>query len=80
MFKKYTGDYGSAHFLESSTAANVAAESKNVVTWWLGWPGIAQKKDPVEFMQLHGRRYKIHIDAAIASAADNPSTMRELER
>ena len=34
-----------------------------------------QKRDPVEFMQLHGQKCKIHMDAAIAKSADAPSTM-----
>ncbi len=35
------------------------------------------KKDPAEFLQLWGRQSKIHIDPAIAHAADNPSIMYE---
>lgn len=34
-----------------------------------------QKKDPAEFLQIWGRNVKIHIDANIAAAADNPSIM-----
>ncbi|KAH9375139.1 hypothetical protein HPB48_018728 [Haemaphysalis longicornis] len=33
------------------------------------------KQDPAQFLQLHGRRCKIHIDLAIAQAADSPVTM-----
>uniref|UniRef100_A0A1E1X4U9 Putative splicing factor arginine/serine-rich n=1 Tax=Amblyomma aureolatum TaxID=187763 RepID=A0A1E1X4U9_9ACAR len=33
------------------------------------------KQDPAQFLQLHGRRCKIHIDLAIAQAADSPTTM-----
>jgi len=33
------------------------------------------KKDPAEFLQIWGRQCKIHIDANVASAADNPSIM-----
>ncbi|EEC01012.1 splicing factor, arginine/serine-rich, putative [Ixodes scapularis] len=33
------------------------------------------KQDPAQFLQLHGRRCKIHIDLAIAQAADSPATM-----
>ncbi|KAK8783199.1 hypothetical protein V5799_015463 [Amblyomma americanum] len=33
------------------------------------------KQDPAQFLQLHGRRCKIHIDLAIAQQADSPATM-----
>lgn len=29
------------------------------------------RRDPAQFLQIHGRPAKIHIDAAISSAADN---------
>lgn len=34
------------------------------------------KKDPAEFLQLHGRRSKIFVDAAIASAAESQVILR----
>jgi hypothetical protein len=34
-----------------------------------------KKKDPAEFMQVWGRKSIIHMDPAIAQAADNPSIM-----
>jgi hypothetical protein len=34
-----------------------------------------KKKDPAEFMQVWGRKSIIHVDPAIALAADNPSIM-----
>lgn len=33
------------------------------------------KSDPVQFLQVHGRSVKIHLDPAIAAAGDNPVTM-----
>ncbi|CAF0935138.1 unnamed protein product [Brachionus calyciflorus] len=33
------------------------------------------KKDPAQFLQVWGRKAKIHIDPSVASAADNPSIM-----
>ncbi len=33
------------------------------------------KGDPAQFLQIHGRQAKIHIDPAIAAAADSPATM-----
>lgn len=33
------------------------------------------KQDPAQFLQLHGRRCRIHIDPAIAQAADSPAAM-----
>jgi len=34
-----------------------------------------QKADPTQFLQLHGRQCKIHIDPSIAIAANSPATM-----
>lgn len=36
---------------------------------------IFQKADPTQFLQLHGRQCKIHIDPGIAIAANSPATM-----
>ncbi|XP_015109649.1 CLK4-associating serine/arginine rich protein [Diachasma alloeum] len=33
------------------------------------------KSDPTQFLQLHGRPCKIHLDAAIAAAGDSPANM-----
>ncbi|GAB6031738.1 hypothetical protein CHUAL_009481 [Chamberlinius hualienensis] len=33
------------------------------------------KADPTQFIQLHGRRCKIHLDPAVAQAADSPLNM-----
>ena len=33
------------------------------------------KSDPVQFLQVHGRSVKIHLDPAIAAAGDNPVNM-----
>ncbi|XP_064484050.1 CLK4-associating serine/arginine rich protein-like isoform X2 [Ornithodoros turicata] len=33
------------------------------------------KQDPAQFLQVHGRQCKIHLDPAIAQAADSPATM-----
>ncbi|CAB1347563.1 unnamed protein product, partial [Coregonus sp. 'balchen'] len=33
------------------------------------------KKDPAQFLQVHGRAYKIHLDSAIALAAESPINM-----
>ncbi|KAK4887005.1 hypothetical protein RN001_003276 [Aquatica leii] len=33
------------------------------------------KADPTQFLQLHGRQCKIHLDPAVASAADSPAAM-----
>ncbi|KTG05438.1 hypothetical protein cypCar_00025602, partial [Cyprinus carpio] len=30
------------------------------------------KKDPAQFLQVHGRAYKIHLDSAVALAAESP--------
>ncbi|CAJ0578823.1 unnamed protein product, partial [Mesorhabditis spiculigera] len=34
------------------------------------------RKDPAQFMQIHGRAYKIHTDKAIARAAEEKNIMR----
>ncbi|MEQ2257494.1 hypothetical protein ILYODFUR_035383, partial [Ilyodon furcidens] len=31
------------------------------------------KKDPAQFLQVHGRSYKIHLDPAVALAAESPA-------
>ncbi|GFT05561.1 hypothetical protein NPIL_394872, partial [Nephila pilipes] len=33
------------------------------------------KQDPAQFLQVHGRPAKIHLDPAVAIAADSPATM-----
>uniref|UniRef100_A0A671RP71 CLK4-associating serine/arginine rich protein-like n=1 Tax=Sinocyclocheilus anshuiensis TaxID=1608454 RepID=A0A671RP71_9TELE len=33
------------------------------------------KKDPAQFLQVHGRAYKIHLDSAVALAAESPLNM-----
>uniref|UniRef100_A0A8C5ESL3 Suppressor of white apricot N-terminal domain-containing protein n=1 Tax=Gouania willdenowi TaxID=441366 RepID=A0A8C5ESL3_GOUWI len=33
------------------------------------------KKDPAQFLQVHGRTYKIHLDPAVAMAAESPVNM-----
>ncbi|KAK9721443.1 Alternative splicing regulator [Popillia japonica] len=33
------------------------------------------KADPTQFLQLHGRQCKIHLDPAVAAAADSPAAM-----
>ncbi|KAK5904763.1 hypothetical protein CesoFtcFv8_006295 [Champsocephalus esox] len=33
------------------------------------------KKDPAQFLQVHGRAYKIHLDPAVATAAESPINM-----
>lgn len=33
------------------------------------------KADPTQFLQLHGRRCKVHLDPAVAQAADSPANM-----
>lgn len=35
-----------------------------------------QKADPTQFMQIHGRRCKIHLDPAVAAAGDSPAIMQ----
>ena len=34
-----------------------------------------QRQDPTQFLQVHGRQTKIHIDPQIAALADDPKTM-----
>ena len=34
-----------------------------------------QKGDPVQFLPVHGRPMKIHVDPAVATVADSPVTM-----
>lgn len=36
-----------------------------------------QRSDPEQFMQIHGRKLQIHVDAAIARAAESSNTMRK---
>ena len=36
---------------------------------------IFQKSDPTQFLQLHGRPCKIHLDPVIAAAGDSPANM-----
>merc|ERR1719422_497274 len=33
------------------------------------------RADPNQFLQIHGRSIKIHLDPSIAMAADSPATM-----
>uniref|UniRef100_A0A182Q3H7 Suppressor of white apricot N-terminal domain-containing protein n=1 Tax=Anopheles farauti TaxID=69004 RepID=A0A182Q3H7_9DIPT len=33
------------------------------------------KADPTQFLQVHGRKCKIHLDASVATAAENPAIM-----
>jgi Alternative splicing regulator. len=33
------------------------------------------RADPTQFIQIHGRPCKIHLDPSVALAADSPSTM-----
>lgn len=33
------------------------------------------KTDPAQFLQVHGRGMKVHLDASIALAADAPTNM-----
>ncbi|XP_053693347.1 CLK4-associating serine/arginine rich protein [Sabethes cyaneus] len=33
------------------------------------------KADPTQFLQVHGRKCKIHLDPSVAAAADNPAIM-----
>ncbi len=42
---------------------------------WFKAPNWLQKLDPNQFLQVHGRRCKIHLDPAIAAAAEAPATM-----
>uniref|UniRef100_A0A182Y6K3 DRY_EERY domain-containing protein n=1 Tax=Anopheles stephensi TaxID=30069 RepID=A0A182Y6K3_ANOST len=34
------------------------------------------KADPTQFLQVHGRKCKIHLDASVATAAENPAIMQ----
>ncbi|KAL1379473.1 hypothetical protein pipiens_014878 [Culex pipiens pipiens] len=34
------------------------------------------KADPTQFLQVHGRKGKIHLDASVAAAAENPAIMQ----
>jgi arginine/serine-rich splicing factor 16 len=36
---------------------------------------VLQKADPTQFLQLHGRPVKIHLDPAVALAGDSPANM-----
>ncbi|TRZ06615.1 hypothetical protein HGM15179_020492 [Zosterops borbonicus] len=33
------------------------------------------KKDPAQFLQVHGRACKVHLDSAVALAAESPVNM-----
>lgn len=35
-----------------------------------------QQADPTQFIQIHGRRCKIHLDPAVASAGDGAAIMQ----
>ncbi|XP_030826648.1 CLK4-associating serine/arginine rich protein [Camarhynchus parvulus] len=35
----------------------------------------SQKKDPAQFLQVHGRACKVHLDSAVALAAESPVNM-----
>lgn len=35
-----------------------------------------QKADPTQFMQVHGRKSKIHLDPAVAIAGDSATIMQ----
>lgn len=37
---------------------------------------IFQKADPTQFMQIHGRKCKIHLDPAVAAAGESPAVMQ----
>lgn len=39
-----------------------------------------QKADPTQFMQIHGRRCKIHLDPAVAAAGESPAIMQVIFR
>lgn len=53
--------------------------------FWVSWIFVElglviksfQKGDPAQFLQLHGRPMKIHVDPAVAAVADSPATMYE---
>ena len=34
-----------------------------------------QKADPTQFLQVHGRPCKVHLDPAVAAAGDSPAIM-----
>lgn len=36
---------------------------------------LLQKKDPAQFLQVHGRACKVHLDSAVALAAESPVNM-----
>ncbi|EAT46373.1 AAEL002446-PA, partial [Aedes aegypti] len=36
------------------------------------------KADPTQFLQVHGRKCKIHLEASVAAAAENPAIMQFL--
>lgn len=35
-----------------------------------------QKADPTQFMQIHSRKCKIHLDPAVAAAGESPAIMQ----
>lgn len=35
-----------------------------------------QKADPTQFMQIHGRKCKIHLDPVIAASGESPAVMQ----
>lgn len=37
---------------------------------------LLQKADPTQFMQIHGRKCKIHLDPAVAAAGESPAVMQ----
>ena len=47
----------------------------NLIVCWLPLILSQQKKDPAQFLQVHGRAYKIHLDPAVALAAESPINM-----
>ncbi|XP_041322060.1 CLK4-associating serine/arginine rich protein-like, partial [Pyrgilauda ruficollis] len=40
-----------------------------------GFSRFSQKKDPAQFLQVHGRACKVHLDSAVALAAESPVNM-----
>uniref|UniRef100_A0A8C3M967 CLK4 associating serine/arginine rich protein n=1 Tax=Chrysolophus pictus TaxID=9089 RepID=A0A8C3M967_CHRPC len=42
--------------------------------FWCLWC-FCQKKDPAQFLQVHGRACKVHLDSAVALAAESPVNM-----
>ena len=36
---------------------------------------LTQKQDPTQFLRIHARASKIHLDPAVAAAAESPVTM-----